>query len=182
MRRRGASERRGGAKDGSVRRWYVVQAQAHGEERARRNLERQGFIAWLPRYRKARRHAGRAEAVLKPLFPRYLFVSFDRERERWRAILSTFGVTRLVGGSEGPEPVPEPVIAALRAREGEDGLIELAPPGFRAGDRVRIGKGPLAELEGLFEATSDQRRVSILLRLLGREVRVTVASSDIEAV
>lgn len=163
-----------------MKRWYVVETQAHGEERAQLNLERQGYAAWLPLYKKKRRHAGRSETVLRPLFPRYLFVAFDRERERWRPVLSTFGVSRFVGGAEGPEPVPEAVIEGLRARAGADGLFELAAPRPKAGDRVRVAEGPFAELEGVFQAESDAERVMILLRLMGREVRVTVRGADIE--
>lgn len=167
------------AGDAPMKRWYVVQTQAHAEERARLNLERQGYAAWLPLYRKARRHAGRSETVLRPLFPRYLFVSLDREREPWRAVLSTFGVSRFVGGAEGPEPVPEAVIEGLRARAGPDGLFALRAR-LKAGDRVRIAQGPFAELEGVFQAASDAERVLILLRLLGREVRVAVPGADVE--
>ena len=32
--------------------WYVVHTQPHGEERARLNLERQGFDVYLPEYLK----------------------------------------------------------------------------------------------------------------------------------
>lgn len=165
-----------------MKQWYVVHTQAQGESRALFNLERQGFEAWLPLVRRQRRHARRTDTVLRPLFPRYLFVHVDLETEPWRPILSTFGVSHVIGGDEGPSPVPNTVVDALVARAGSDGHFELGAESFRSGDKVRILEGPLAELEGIFQAASDDERVMILLRLMGREVRVTVPGSDIEAI
>ena len=164
-----------------MRHWYVVHAQAHGETRALKNLERQDYEAWLPLYKKKRRHAGRVEMVHRPLFPRYLFVRVDMEVERWRPILSTFGVSRLVGGLEGPQPIGDDVVEGLKDRAGEDGLFDLGLPRLKDGDPVRISDGPLADLEGIFQAENDAERVLVLLKLMGREVKVTVASANIEA-
>ncbi len=165
-----------------MRRWYVVHTHPHAEERALRHLERQRYDTWLPLYRKRRRHAGRQETVLRPLFPRYLFVHVDLTVERWRPILSTVGVHRIVGGPAGPQPIRGDVIAGLKERASPDGYFDLADPSLKSGDRVRILVGPLADLEGIFQADSDAERVSILLRLMGREVRVTMRSDDVEAV
>ena len=57
--------------------WYVVYAQAQKELVAHQNLIKQGFAAYLPRYRKNCRHARRTYTVMAPLFPRYLFVHMD---------------------------------------------------------------------------------------------------------
>ena len=165
-----------------MKQWYVVHTQAQGESRALLNLERQGFEAWLPLMRRQRRHARRIDTVLRPLFPRYLFVRLDLDAEPWRPILSTFGVSHVIGGDEGPSQVPDAVGDALAARAGPDGQFELGAEGFHSGDKVRILEGPLVELEGIFQAASDDERVMILLRLMGREVRVRVPGSDIEAV
>ena len=96
-----------------MKRWFVVHTRPNGEQRALVNLERQDFAAWLPVYAKHRRHARRVETVQRPMFPRYLFVSVDLEAERWRAILSTYGVAGLVGAGDGPEPVPDGIVEAL---------------------------------------------------------------------
>src|SRR3546814_15823665 len=80
----------------AMTRWYVAQTQAQGEERARLNLERQGFRTYLPRYRRERRHARRRDVVKAPLFPGYIFIELDLEQSPWRSINGTFGVTRLV--------------------------------------------------------------------------------------
>ncbi len=165
-----------------MKRWFVVHTRAHGEQRAYENLCRQGFDAWLPRYRKKRRHAGRLETVLRPLFPRYLFVSVDLAAERWRAILSTFGVAGLVGAVDGPEPVPDGVVNALRARADADGCFTLHRAAtMKPGQPVRIGAGPFQDIEGIFQAPSDAERVVILLQLMGRTVSITVPASDIDA-
>lgn len=163
-----------------MRRWYVVHSQPHAERRARQNLERQGYEAWLPLCRRRRRHARRIELVLRPLFPRYLFVALDPETTPWRPMLSTFGVAGVIQGPEGPLPVPEPVIAGLIARADEAGVLALDPPAYLPGARVRITSGPLADLEGIFQARTDAERVAVLLRLMGREVRVMVPAADIE--
>ncbi|MGD9537735.1 MAG: transcription termination/antitermination protein NusG [Alphaproteobacteria bacterium] len=163
-----------------MRRWYVVRSQPQAERRARENLERQGYEAWLPLCRRRRRHARKLEVVLRPLFPRYLFVAADLETTPWRPMLSTFGVATLIQGPDGPLPVPEPVIEGLRARADAAGVLALDPPDYQPGTRVRITSGPFADLEGIFQARTDAERVAILLSLMGRAVRVTVPAGDIE--
>ena len=73
-------------------RWYVVQTHPHAESRAMEQLRQQGFVTYLPKLLKQRRHARKVETVIRPLFPRYLFVLVDITTQRWRAIHSTIGV------------------------------------------------------------------------------------------
>jgi transcriptional antiterminator RfaH len=155
--------------------WHVVQAHSHAEAKAEAHLNRQGFATYLPRYLKRRRHARRTETVAAPLYPGYLFVSFDSAIHRWRSIHSTVGVTRLVCNGEAPAAIDCSVIEALRIREDDRGFIHLdSRPRFAAGDRVRVAEGVFCDCLGLFEGMSDRERVAILLDLLGRKVRVVL--------
>jgi len=156
-------------------RWYVVHTQPNREARADLNLRRQGFVTYLPRYLRRRRHARRQEMVARPLFPRYLFVALDPARDRWRAIHSTFGVNHLVLAGDEPVPVPAGVVEEIRARETGEGYVKLGlPAGIGPGSQVRLIDGIFADSTGVLERVADERRVAILLELLGREVRVFV--------
>lgn len=162
-------------------RWYVVNTQPQKEERAREHLNRQGFDVYLPRWRKRRSHARRVEWVPAPLFPRYLFVGFDIEITPWRAIHSTIGVSHLVCSGGLPLSMPSAVVEGIRDREAEGGLIEIKPV-FRKGQPIIVGEGAFLDQIGLFERMNDDERVTILLSLLGREVRVKVPAHSIRAV
>jgi transcriptional antiterminator RfaH len=162
--------------------WYVVQTHPHAEVKAIGHLARQGFVTYLPRYVKRRRHARRVESVATPLFPRYLFVAIDRMTQRWRSIHSTIGVTHLVCNGEEPAPVPDDVIAELRRREDERGFIKLdLRPQFAPGEKVRVVAGVFSTCLGLFEGMADKDRVAILLDLLGRKVRVVIDGESVAA-
>ena len=87
-------------------RWYAVYTQPHAETKALEHLLRQGYSAYLPRYRTRVRHARRCQMVLRPLFPRYLFAGIDRAAMRWRPILSTIGVADVVRAGDEPSPIP----------------------------------------------------------------------------
>jgi transcriptional antiterminator RfaH len=162
--------------------WYVVYTQAMGELKALMNLQRQGFDAYLPRYRKQRRHARKVDRVAAPLFPRYLFVNMDIAKARWRAINSTFGVSHLVATGDSPVPLLGSIVDSIRAREDDGGMIALHDEdGFKRGDKVWILDGPLGEQEGLFDRHSDDARVTVLLDILGRTVKVRVAKDEVSA-
>ena len=163
-----------------MNRWFVVQTQANSEAKAQHHLQRQGFVTYLPRYLKRRRHARRVEERPAPLFPRYLFVCFDPLAARWRAIQSTIGVSHLVGQGDRPTAVPETVLRELRAREDASGLFAIDQrPVFAAGDPIRVISGAFADAVGRFHAMSDDDRVTVLLDLLGRQVKTRLT---IEAV
>lgn len=162
--------------------WYVAYTHPHAEAKALGHLERQGFEAYLPQYRKRRRHARRTEQVLRPLFPRYLFVSFDLARVRWRPILSTVGVAGMVRNGDEPTRVPDGVIEAIQANESQGAFDALSPTkGLSEGDAVRIVDGPFAELIGRFCGVADAERVIVLLDFLGREVIAKVPAEAIAA-
>jgi transcriptional antiterminator RfaH len=164
-----------------MKNWYVVQTQPNSESRAQLNLARQGFEAYLPRYLKQRRHARKVEHVVRPLFPNYLFVLLDTERERWRSVNGTFGVSRLVSHGDVPLPVPEGVVEAIRMREDDRGLVATLSPVFRPGQKVEILEGPMAMCTGLFLHASDSDRVVLLLDMLGQQVRVKIRCTGVAA-
>jgi len=165
-----------------VRHWYVVHTHPQGETRAMANLKRQGYEAYLPRCRKWRRHARKSELVAAPLFPRYLFISLDIENERWRSVLSTFGVCGLVLRGGMPASVPHGIVEGIKGHEDANSFVDLTrQAALRPGDRVRVVAGPFADHIARFEGLSDAQRVILLLELLGRQLRVLVPSEAITA-
>jgi len=155
--------------------WYAAHTHVGAEAQALRHLERQGFSTYLPRYRKRRRHARRTDWVQAPLFPRYLFVWMDVARERWQAIQSTIGIHYLICSDGKPLPVADQILEELKLREDEGGLINMAAQNpFRRGEKVRVLEGVLLDKIGLFQCSSDKERAIVLLRLLGRDLRVTL--------
>lgn len=163
-------------------RWYVVQTQVNGEAKAAQNLIRQGFEIYLPRYLKRRRHARKVDFTAKPLFPRYMFVAIDVATQRWRSIQSTFGVSHLISNGDDPATVPEGVVRALKSREDAKGFIQMdAKPAFAPGDKVRVLAGAFMDNAGLFSGLADHDRVSILLDMLGRKVRVLIDADMVAA-
>ena len=162
--------------------WYVVQTQSNGEFRAAENLRRQGFEVYLPRYLKRRRHARRIDFTAKPLFPRYVFVAIDIATQRWRAIQSTFGVISLISHGEDPAVLPEGIVSELKAREDDKGFVTMnRDPGFARGDKVRVLAGAFIDSAALFDGEADHDRVSILLDMLGRKVRVLLDATMVAA-
>ncbi len=162
--------------------WYAVYTQPNAEIKAAEHLARQGYAAYLPRYRRHVRHARAQALVLRPLFPRYLFVGLDRLAQRWRPIRSTVGVVGLVSSADEPVPVAAEIVDALRRRESE-GAFDLISPAqhLRAGDAIRVTRGAFADLVGRFLGAADDERVFILLDLLGRSVRAEVPVLAVEA-
>ncbi len=162
--------------------WYVASTRTNAETAAAGHLLRQGFSVYLPLYRKLRSHARRREWVSRPLFPRYLFVGVNETNQRWRAIKSTIGISHLVSSDGAPTPVSDDIIEGLRAREDETGMVQLGAGAlFKKGEPVKLIGGALNEQIGLFDSIDDKMRVTILLDLLGRQLRIQAPIESVQA-
>lgn len=159
--------------------WFVVKIKPKSENIAKRNLLRQGIHIFAPFEELTVRRASKLVNTCKTLFPGYLFVSFDPEIVRWRSVNSTMGVSRLVCFAEDkPAQVPLDLLSGLMRRCDPSG--RLMPPRFlHDGDLVRLMSGPFAEFIGTVEHAGSNKRIWILLDILGKNTRVAVKSEDV---
>ena len=160
--------------------WYLAQLKPGGFKTAVTNLARQGYESFMPLREETRRRAERWDTRLRPLFPGYLFVKVPDDRRQWRAINSTYGVSRLVALDAGrPTQVCPDLIAAMQAQVLEDGKLQ-PPAEFAVGDEVRVVSGPLVDKLAEIEAIPEQGRIYVLLELMGRYTKVVLAANDVE--
>jgi transcriptional antiterminator RfaH len=161
---------------GSNERWFLAHSQPKSEHKAVLHLAAQGFTTYLPQIQKTIRHARQLRTVRAPLFPRYLFVMLDLERDRWLSVRSTVGVSRLFTSQDGrPVPVPVGIVEALIERSDAD-LLRLDNDLVK-GQQVRILSGAFADFVGTLERLDGAGRVQVLLAMMGTTVPVTLHRS-----
>lgn len=161
--------------------WFAVYTRPRAEATAQEHLRRQGYEVYLPRFQKYRRHARRVDVVNRPLFPRYLFVAFDK-MQRWRPILSTVGVCDIVRQGNAPSMLPTSLIVEIQSREQNGWFDQISPLArFKPGDAVRVAIGPFSDMVGRFCGMADAERVYVLLELLGRQVKTRLPGEAIIA-
>lgn len=149
--------------------WAVAMTRPNHEAIAAVNLQRQGFDFYYPRFKSQKRPSD--SPVIRPLFPRYIFVHIEN---MWRSITGTRGISYVLMGEGGPLTVSDTVIKAIKGRE-VGGLYQLvAPPRFQPGDTVKTIEGPLQGLPLIYEGMAGHERVKVLAELLGQKVKVTV--------
>lgn len=159
-----------------IERWYAVCCKPRQEAVAEENLLRQGFHVHLPRIRIRQRRRGQWIDAVEVLFPRYIFIRIDPARRSTATIRSTRGVVGLVRFGGQPAVVPDAVMDALRQREdAASGLHEDKRPLFSEGEAIKLVDGPLAGMEGVFTQKDGDKRVIVLLELLGKANKVTVS-------
>lgn len=129
--------------------WYCVVSRPQQEARASVELTNQGFTTFLPILND------------KPMFPRYLFAAFDRDRDNWGIIKSTRGCVDLLKSNFIPTPVPNYAMDIIMAYKPPQELQDGATAFYR-GQSVEIHTGPLQGLHGLFVSNSKARTMTFL--------------------
>jgi len=149
---------------------------------AQQSIEALGYESYLPKYEKIISHARQRRVVQRAFFPGYFFVAAGHTLGVAAAINRTRGVLAVVGGPQGEMRVPEQLIGELRARENTSGLIEMSANSFRPGQKIQIVAGPFAGVTAMFAESSDDRRATILIELLGKSHAVSVSCSALDIV
>ena len=162
------------------KKWFVVQTKPKHENRSLFHLKNKGLETYLPKMEVMTFHARRRSMIQKPLFPGYLFVRVNADRNlnkvRW-----TQGVTRILFNSLQPMPLGDEVIEEIRDMEDYDGIIRRRP--LQEHKKVRITRGPFKDITGTVVCwLSERERVKILLDVISYQASVELHPSLIERV
>ncbi len=165
-----------------VKKWYAVRTKPRREFYAKDNLVRQGFETYLPVVKRLISHARKKRLEPRPFFTGYLFLHLSPEECNWTTINSTYGVLSAVRFGDVYPPVPDGLIAELKAREDSLGNIVLDPlktVPFKPGDKVLVRKGE-GLMEAIFTEMNSEDRAIVLIELLKRQIKVEVPVEFLE--
>jgi transcriptional antiterminator RfaH len=147
--------------------WFALTVKHHHEKAVARALDGKGYPEFLPLYQSHHRSGGRLQPVLLPLFPSYIFCSFD-PGQRF-PILTIPGVGGIVGIGKAPAPIPSHELECLSALLDSQRPIEPFPF-LSTGEEVSIDNGPLRGLTGIVVSCRGQYRLVVSVSLLQRSV------------
>jgi len=151
--------------------WFVVHTQVNKEIVCEKNLIRQGFITYLPKYKKVIRHARQKKVVTRPLFPRYIFVKMDIHKQRWTLINFTHGVNYLISMEDKPVKISNKIINEIKVLDNLEGFSDIsALSDVALGDEVSIVEGIFSGRKAVFDGLTDDNRVKVLFNILGKEL------------
>ena len=156
-------------------RWYVINTKPKKESQVERLFQEGGFTIYCPKYLHERR--------VGPFFPGYAFLLFEFP-EQYQMVKYTRGVKRVVGNDAGPTPIPEEVVAGIRARERE-GLVVFERYGEEpaVGDEIEVVEGPLKGLKGIFrKEVGPNERVMILLNYVSYQGMLVIEKGKLKKI
>jgi len=147
--------------------WFAVVTKPCLEQVATAGLIAKGFESFLPTCSSSREWSDRRKVIDVPLFAGYTFAKFPAQHRT--PVLQTRGVWSIVSTSEGPVPLEESEVAALRALVKSG--VPVAPwPYLCAGQWARVDRGPLAGLEGIVVQVKNRTRIVVSVTILQRSV------------
>lgn len=167
-----------------MKKWYVIQIKHKQEDVAEENLLSQKFETYNPVALERRIHKGDPINVEVPLFPGYMFVQFDIDKDNWKAIGSTKGVYKLLTATDKYcTPLPARFVDELRKKEDKMGCITEERVGqvlreFVIGEELQVDNGVFKGFIGICKRVQKDKIV-VLLSLLGGKTALELSKLSV---
>ena len=159
--------------------WFILQFKPNSHRQATKNLSRQGFETFLPLYDTTSRKASRFITATQPLFPGYMFITFNKAESEWHKINNTYGVSRLITFNSTLKSIPTRFVDNLRKRYDLSGKL-LPIKKLNKGDQVTVLTGPFANFIATVEKYEADQRIWILMDLMGRKAKMQTPLEDVQ--
>jgi transcription termination/antitermination protein NusG len=117
-----------------------------------------------------------------PMFPGYLFLHHLMDKTSYTEVRKSAGLVSILGGTwDRLATLPDSEIAGIQ-QVVRASLPVIPYPYLREGDRIRIARGPLAGVEGMFIRANPSKgllvvSISMLQRSIAVEVDCTLVSA-----
>jgi transcriptional antiterminator NusG len=163
-------------------RWHVLWTHSNSEQLVHDQLAAKGFDMFLPTVEAWCRRGGVRRLSRVPLFGGYLFLRHAMDKAGYLEVYKTRGLVRVLGERwDRLEVVPDAEIDAIQKLLRAD-LPVLPHPYLREGQRVRITRGPLADVEGIIVRANPKKGLLVVsVNLLQRSIAVQLDCTLLEA-
>ena len=161
--------------------WYILRLHPNYDLKAERQLSANGVSVYLPKeIRKVKTTWNRVIQKAKPIFPGTIFIpDFEADIAKLKEMANGIGgfIKR-----EG-QALQISLMWMERIRKFEAKMQSLSGKRkYKVGDTVRVTAGPFNLWEGKIERLDPNARISVLLEMFQREVRVGFDEDQVEAV
>lgn len=159
--------------------WFAIQVKPRYEFTAAKILRGKGYEEFVPTYRTKRQLSDRKRELDLPLFTGYVFCRFDASIRH--PIVTTPGVIRIVGTGKQIAKIDDGEIEAIQKVTRSE--MPITPcPYPNVGDRIRIGEGPLAGVEGILTSWKNKQRLILSVGLIQSAIAVEIGPDSIAAI
>ena len=170
-------------RDGAVRTspaWHALWTQSHCEQLVHDQLAAKGFDLFLPKIDQWSRRGGLRHLIRVPMFSGYVFLRGAMDKASYIEVLKARRLVRVLGERwDRLATIPDGEIKAIR-RIVDARVPALTYAYLREGQRVRITRGPLSDVEGVLVRTKPNRGLLVVsVDLLRRSVAVQVDCTSV---
>jgi transcription antitermination factor NusG len=171
---RGSSGEIGPEREATAR-WHALWTRSHCERLVHDQLTTRGFLSFLPEVDVWASRGTSSRRLPRPMFPGYLFIRHALDKQSYVEVIKTRGLVRVLGQQwDRLDVVPDAEIGAIQ-RVLAARVPVLPYPFLKEGQRVRITRGPLADVEGILVQMKPSKGYVVLsIDLLSRSVAVEV--------
>lgn len=151
--------------------WYVVKTKPRQENRALLNLRNQNFDVILPLIKTS--------INCEPLFPSYIFVSFDIKENIWSKINNSYGVSKLLSLNGIPKQLDNNFIYHLKQIIDESGFVKRSLFQIRTNMNVQINDGPFKGFFANVIKKVSKERVKLMINFFQRKTSIIVSIDNL---
>ena len=166
----------------STKNWFVLTTKPKSEQRAVENLTSQGVEVYFPKVKQLKKRQGKKVVLEEALFPNYIFVKLNTNKDNFNAVRSTRGVGNFVRFGLKYAQVNDNVISQLkgdveklREQTSLSSLTTLAK-----GQNLIITEGPFEGLCAIYYCKDGLERSVLLLHILGKENKVVIENDHFD--
>jgi transcription antitermination factor NusG len=164
--------------------WALATTKPNAERSVEKALERRGVIFHVFRYHSRTIKKGKIVYVLRPVFPRYVFVPFH---SAWMVRHEIEDVLGLVCFGSDVARVPQEVVDGLVKSAGpgdvldlEDAIVDASA--YRSGDRIVVVVGPLVGQMAIVVRRLPSGKIRCEFDFVGKHVFADLPVDDLRLI
>ncbi len=170
--------------------WYIVHTYSGFENKVKSSLEERirqygmedRFSAIVvPTEKVVEVVKGERRTSARKVYPGYILIKMDFDKETWHLVQDTPKVTGFVGGQHNPVPLPDHEAEKIIRQMEERSLNPRPKYDYEPGDKVIVTEGPFANFTGVVEEVKPEKgKVRVLVSIFGRSTPVELEFAHIQ--